>query len=60
MNLAAWALNNRVTTLVLAAVMFLGGIQAYGTLSRLEDPEFTIKDAMVNTRVTCRLSVRPL
>jgi multidrug efflux pump subunit AcrB len=49
MNLAEWALENRVTTLVLTAVMFLGGIQAYGGLSRLEDPEFTIKDALVNT-----------
>ena len=29
--------------------MFLGGIQAYGGLSRLEDPEFTIKDGLVNT-----------
>ncbi len=49
MNLAAWALENRVTTLVLTAVMLLGGIQAYGGLARLEDPEFTIKDGLVNT-----------
>ncbi len=49
MNLAEVALRNRVTTLVLTVVMFLGGIQAYGGLSRLEDPEFTIKDGLVNT-----------
>jgi multidrug efflux pump subunit AcrB len=49
MNLAAWALNNRVTVLVLTAVMLIGGIQAYGSLARLEDPEFTIKDGLVNT-----------
>ena len=49
MNLAVWALRNRITTLVLAAVLFVGGIQAYGNLSRLEDPEFTIKDALVRT-----------
>ena len=49
MNLAAWALRNRTTTLVLTAVMLIGGIQAYQGLSRLEDPEFTIKDALVNT-----------
>jgi multidrug efflux pump subunit AcrB len=49
MNLAEWALNNRVTTLVLTAVMLIGGLQAYGSLARLEDPEFTIKDGLVNT-----------
>ncbi len=49
MNLAAWALNNRVTVLVLTVVMLVGGIQAYGGLARLEDPEFTIKDGLVNT-----------
>jgi multidrug efflux pump subunit AcrB len=48
-NLAAWALRNRTTTLVLTAVMLIGGVQAYGGLSRLEDPEFTIKDAIVIT-----------
>jgi multidrug efflux pump subunit AcrB len=49
MNLAAWALNNRVTVLVLTVVGLVGGIQAYGSLARLEDPEFTIKDGLVNT-----------
>ncbi|MBW2373623.1 MAG: efflux RND transporter permease subunit, partial [Deltaproteobacteria bacterium] len=49
MNLAEWALRNRVTTLVLTVVMLVGGIQAYGNLPRLEDPEFTIKDGLVNT-----------
>ena len=49
MNLAAWALNNRVTVLVLTVVGLVGGIQAYGGLARLEDPEFTIKDGLVNT-----------
>jgi multidrug efflux pump subunit AcrB len=48
-NLAAWALRNRVTTLVLSAVMLVGGIQAYGNLARLEDPEFTIKEAIIVT-----------
>jgi multidrug efflux pump subunit AcrB len=48
-NLAAWALRNRATTLVLTAVTFVGGIQAYGSLARYEDPEFTIKEALVYT-----------
>jgi len=49
MNLAAASLRNRTTTLVLTAVLFLGGIQAYQQLSRLEDPEFTVKEALVIT-----------
>ena len=49
MNLAELSLRNRVTTLVLTVVLFLGGIQSFQQLSRLEDPEFTIKDALVFT-----------
>ncbi|MFQ6024123.1 MAG: efflux RND transporter permease subunit, partial [Acidiferrobacterales bacterium] len=49
MNLAELAIRNRTTTLVLTAVFFLGGIQAFQGLSRLEDPEFTIKEALVIT-----------
>ena len=47
MNLAAFALRNRVTTLVLTVMLVVGGINAYNHLSRLEDPEFTIKEALV-------------
>jgi len=43
MNIAALALRNRVTTLVLTVVVVIGGINSYDQLSRLEDPEFTIK-----------------
>ena len=49
MNLADVAIRNRTTTLVLTAGLLFGGISAYGNLSRLEDPEFTIKDALVIT-----------
>jgi multidrug efflux pump subunit AcrB len=49
MNFAELSLRNRVTTLVLTAVLFLGGIQSFQQLSRLEDPEFTIKEALVFT-----------
>ena len=47
MNLAALALRNRTTTLVLTAVLLLGGVSSFNDLSRLEDPEFTIKEALV-------------
>ena len=49
MNLAEVAIKNRVVTLVLTAVMLLGGLSSYQGMSRLEDPEFTIKDALVVT-----------
>ena len=49
MNLAELSLRNRVTTLVLTAVLIVGGIQSFQQLARLEDPEFTIKEALVFT-----------
>jgi len=49
MNLAAFALKRRTTTLVLTAVAIFGGFQAFEGLGRLEDPAFTIKDAIVFT-----------
>ncbi|MFQ5657597.1 MAG: efflux RND transporter permease subunit [Candidatus Methylomirabilales bacterium] len=50
MNLADFSLRNRTTILVLTFAMLVGGLAAYQRLSRLEDPEFTIKDAIVFTR----------
>ncbi|MBW2576936.1 MAG: efflux RND transporter permease subunit [Deltaproteobacteria bacterium] len=50
MNIAEASINNRVVTLTFAVVMLLGGLNAFKGLSRLEDPEFTIKDALVVTR----------
>jgi multidrug efflux pump subunit AcrB len=49
MNIAEASIKNRVVTLTFAVVMLVGGIQAFNGLSRLEDPEFTIKDALVIT-----------
>ena len=49
MNPAAWSLRNRTTTLVLTVVLLLGGAISFNGLSRLEDPEFTIKEALVLT-----------
>ena len=49
MNLAELSLRNRTVTLVFVVLMIVAGLQAYGGLSRLEDPEFTIKDALVVT-----------
>ena len=48
-GLTAFCIRNRVITLTLTVVMLLGGGLAYQTMPRLEDPEFTIKDALVVT-----------
>ncbi len=49
MNIAQFFIERRVITLVLTFVMLGAGMQGYGELSRLEDPEYTIKDALVIT-----------
>ena len=49
MNLAGLTIRHRVTSLVLTTVFFVGGIISFNNLSRLEDPEFTIKEALVIT-----------
>ncbi|HUV22662.1 MAG TPA: efflux RND transporter permease subunit [Gammaproteobacteria bacterium] len=49
MNIAQFFIEQRITTLVLTMVMIGAGMVSYQGLSRLEDPEFTIKDALVIT-----------
>jgi len=49
MNIAQFFIERRVITLVLTFVMLGAGVLSYDKLSRLEDPEFTIKDALVIT-----------
>ena len=49
MNFADYWIQHRVVTLVLAFVTIGGGTLAFQGMSRLEDPEFTIKDALVVT-----------
>jgi multidrug efflux pump subunit AcrB len=49
MKITEFCLDNRTTTLVLTFVMVVAGISAYQNMGRLEDPEFTIKDALITT-----------
>ena len=49
MNIAEYSVTKRVTTWLLVILFLAGGISAYQEISRLEDPEFTIKDAKVYT-----------
>ncbi len=49
MNLAGYAIRHKAIMLVLVILVALGGVFAYGKLGRLEDPEFTIKEAVIFT-----------
>src|SRR5210317_507347 len=49
MKITEFCLENRVTTIVLTVVLIAGGLKAFNTMGRLEDPEFVIKDALVIT-----------
>ena len=49
MNIGEVAISKRTVTLVLTLVAAVAGMLAYGELGRLEDPEFTIKEAMIVT-----------
>jgi len=49
MKLAEYSIKNSVTSWMFALILLLGGIISYNGLGRLEDPEFTIKMAMVTT-----------
>jgi len=49
MNLAEYAIKKKVVTLMFTVFMIVGGISAYFDMGRLEDPEFTIKEALIVT-----------
>ena len=49
MNLAELTIQRRTLSLVLIGVVLVGGLLAYRDLGRLEDPEYTIKTAVVAT-----------
>lgn len=48
-GIAAYFIKNRVISWMLALIFMIGGTSAFFGLGRLEDPAFTIKDAMVVT-----------
>ena len=49
MNIAEISIKYKTITLVMVALIIGGGIYSYKKLGRLEDPEFTIKDAQIFT-----------
>lgn len=48
-GVAAYFIRNRVISWMLSLIFLIGGVSAFFGLGRLEDPAFTIKDAMVVT-----------
>ena len=47
-NLSEWAVTHRAMTLFLIALVSVSGLWSYTQLGRAEDPEFTIKDMIIN------------
>ncbi len=48
-GIAAYFIRNRVISWMIALIFLIGGIASFFGLGRLEDPAFTIKDAMIVT-----------
>ncbi|SFN69393.1 Multidrug efflux pump subunit AcrB [Cohaesibacter marisflavi] len=49
MTLTDYAIKNKVVSWMMTILLLAGGIYAYMHLGRLEDPEFTIKEAVIAT-----------
>lgn len=49
MNLSKWALDNSKLINFLVVILVVGGLLAYGSMSKLEDPAIKVKQAMVIT-----------
>ncbi|MBU1234989.1 MAG: efflux RND transporter permease subunit, partial [Proteobacteria bacterium] len=50
MNVAEYAIKKKTVTLVFTVMLVVGGIISFKGIGMLEDPEFTIKDAVVITQ----------
>ncbi|MGF1704932.1 efflux RND transporter permease subunit [Enterovibrio baiacu] len=48
-TIASYFINNKVISWMLTLIFLIGGTQAFFGLGRLEDPAFTIKDALIIT-----------
>ncbi|PSW11348.1 AcrB/AcrD/AcrF family protein [Photobacterium sanctipauli] len=47
MSIAAYSIKNKVISWLFIAILAVGGVTSFLDLGRLEDPAFTIKDAMI-------------
>ena len=49
MNLTRLAIENRAVSYFAVVLLFFAGVASFLSLGQLEDPEFTIKSAVVST-----------
>ncbi|MEO9273769.1 efflux RND transporter permease subunit [Marinomonas sp. 5E14-1] len=49
MDIAAYFMKRKVTSWMVTLILLIGGALAFTSLGQLEDPEFTIKDALIIT-----------
>jgi multidrug efflux pump subunit AcrB len=49
MDIAKYFIERKVTSWMVTLILLIGGVIAFSNLGQLEDPEFTIKDALVIT-----------
>jgi multidrug efflux pump subunit AcrB len=49
MNIAEYAIKKKTITLLMAIIMLVGGAISFFRLGQFEDPEFTIKSALITT-----------
>ncbi|KLV04603.1 multidrug transporter AcrB [Photobacterium aquae] len=47
MNIAEYSIKNKVISWLFLIILAIGGVSSFFELGRLEDPAFTIKDAMI-------------
>ena len=47
MNIAEYSIKNKVISWLFLIILAVGGVTSFLDLGRLEDPAFTIKDAMI-------------
>ncbi|NMS64694.1 efflux RND transporter permease subunit, partial [Vibrio parahaemolyticus] len=47
MNIAEYSIKNKVISWLFIIILAVGGLPSFWELGRLEDPAFTIKDAMI-------------
>jgi multidrug efflux pump subunit AcrB len=52
MNIAQLAIRKSTITWTLSILLLVVGYKSFNSLPRLEDPEFTIKDAIISTPYT--------
>jgi len=50
MNIAEFSIRNKLISWLITIILLMGGIISFNGLSQLEDPEFTIKDAVIVTQ----------